>query len=466
MDASGAGYVWVGKTERGPALADLAVEVGSGSGSTRVGVEGRPPFIYGTLVRDIGHYFGGNMAAMAVQAVSGLLVARWAGPENMGYFNTASLLLAYAPFLLLGVNNALNRDLPLLIGQGRRAEAQALADMAWWWLRLIGLCAFVVTAAAGAWMWSSGGRRLGEAWLAFALIVPLTFLSQTIEVTYRTSSAFVQLSRIRVVNAIAAILTAGVILMNRWWGLLGRAVVLQLVYSCLLLRKRPIVANARYDGELLARSVRLGFPIFLVGFLFSAFAVLDRTLILRYLGSREMGLYTPAIQVFSGLAILPASINQVLYPRMCELYGRSRSPRSLAGLAFGPVVVLSIVLLPLFALGWWVTGPFVHLLLPKYAEGIGAARWAVVTSYFCCLSSPQNVFPTLDRLGWFVISILVGAGTTWALTVWLLRLGWGLSAVGGGMAGGMAAVVLASTSCSAILIYGGATGRSEVGHQV
>ena len=147
------------------------------------------------------------------------------------------------------------------------------------------------------------------------------------------------------------------------------------------------------------------------------FNVLDRTLILKFLGSDSLGLYTPAIQLSTAILILPNSINQILYPRMCRKYGETNSPRSLWKLTFVPQALLSIGLIPCFALGWWLVGPFVKLVLPAFEEGIPAARWAMVFLYLRCLSTPQLLFNVLNRMlplaAITVTACLIAAGGTW-----------------------------------------------------
>lgn len=391
---------------------------------------------------------------MLVQAVSGLLVARIVGPVYMGHFLAVAVFKTYAGVILLGVPNGLNRELPLLVGQGRRGEVQALADTAWGFSRAMSVGIGVLFAIVGVVLIERGARLEGEVWLSYAITVPVALMTFCVEVTFRTSGNFLALSRTKLETAILALATVAVLLVAPWWGLLGRSVVLAVAYFVLLRRRRPVVLVPALTRPLLWRLVRIGLPIFSVGYVFSIFSVLDMTAILRYFGPREMGLYVPALQISAALGILPASVNQVIYPRMCELYGRTGTARSLAGLAYGPMLLLGVTLLPVFAFGWWLAEPFVTYLLPAYTDGIPAARWMIVSMYLWCLSSPQNVFATLNRLWAYFASIVFGGVTTWGLTIILVDGGWGLTGIGFARAAGMLVLVLSSAAFAARYVFG------------
>jgi O-antigen/teichoic acid export membrane protein len=396
---------------------------------------------------------GSNVAVMAAQAISSLLVARWAGPEKMGAFYSAAIVLSYAPILLLGVNNGLNRELPIAMGAGRREAAQALANAAWWWVRAAGLLVAGPLLAISGVLVVTGRPMLGQAFLAFMLIVPLTYVSQNAEVAFRTGHDFVKLSKLRFVKAALAIGTAPLVWLGGWGGLLGRAVGIQAVYSLLLFRNRRVKPQPVFDRAQLATLVKVGLPIFLVGYIFSLFAVVDRTLILKLLSPKEMGFYTPAILAASALMVVPTSMNMIIYPRMCEVFGRTGTARSLAKLAYLPALGLGLAMLPCYAFAWWFAEPFVLHVLPRYAEGIAAARWMIVAQYFLCFSTPQDIFTTINRLVPLAVAIGIGIAANAMVAVSLVDQGMGLTGIAIGNACGMGTLVIVSGVYSAWYVF-------------
>lgn len=408
----------------------------------------------GGLLKLASAYLGANVAVVVAQAVASLAVARLAGPENMGIFLTTQVILPYVQLLFLGITNGLNRELPLRFGQGRTDEVQRLADVAWWWTRLVAWGLFAGLFALGVATWLGGDDKLGTAWLAAALTTPLWFVGQNIEVTFRTGGQFLQLSRIKLAVAGLSVALVALLLVDAWWGLLLRSVVIWAATTLLLRGSRPIVPVPRWDPAAFRLLLRVGLPIFAVGWIFVFVDALDRTLILAWVGQDALGLYAPAVQIAQALMVLPNSINQVLYPRMCETYGRTGTARSLARLAFLPALALAVGLLPVFAFGWWFVDPFVRALLPDYTGGIGAARWVVVSMYFWSLSMPQNVFPTVDRLGPYVVTLGLGAVVMAGGSFWATTAGYGLDGVAMARAAAYAVMVGASAAAAAVVMFG------------
>ena len=400
-------------------------------------------------------FASGNLAVLCCQVPASFMVARLAGPERLGYLNTMGLFLAYLPICLLGILNGLNRELPLLVGQKQVAVAKALADTAWWWTRLVAIVAGAGLATAGIVLCVKGQVKLGQACCTYALISPLTLLAQGIEVTYRTGGEFLKLSKYRLAIALLGIASVPLLWASSWWGLLARVALLSAAYFWLLYRGRPIRFCASFNKQAWTRLARVGLPIFIVGYLFVIFSALDQTLVVQLLGVKQLGLYTPAIQVAAGLGVLPSSISQVLYPRMCEAYGRTDSARSLSALAFVPMAALAFGLAPAFAIVWWLVDPLVRHVLPQYVEGIAAARWVVVTMYFWSIATPLCVFATLNKLAPYAVAIILGSIGAILITLGLHHQGFGLAAMAAGQAGGMAILVVTAVVGASILVFGG-----------
>ncbi|HAR97339.1 MAG TPA: hypothetical protein DCS11_00230 [Syntrophus sp. (in: bacteria)] len=398
------------------------------------------------LKKAVSAYLGGNLVSTASRAISGLLVARLAGPGYMGLFLGLSVAIPYARLLHLGVQNGTGRELPMLLGAGRREEALGVLSATWWWVTRTSALLVLAFAAAGAALGLAGRGDTAVAFAAYAVIIPLTFMNETLEITYRTANDFIRLSRIRILDAVFALASVALLLLHPWWGLLGRAILLLLLHHTLLRLWCSLPVRGRWDRPHFLQVVKIGLPMFAVGYLLGIFNVLDRTLILKFLGTDALGLYTPALMVSMAVLVLPTSIAQVFYPRMCLEYGRTGSGRPLLRLALVPQGLLAVGLLPLFAAGWFLMDPFVRWMLPQYVGGIPAAQWMLVFIYFQCLTIPHLLFNVFHRMAALAIltvsSLAVGGGASWLF----LGLGLGLQGVPMGCALGALWYSLAGTA--------------------
>ncbi len=406
------------------------------------------------LVRTIASFFGSNVVALVVRVVSGLLVTRWAGPQNMGFVLAVLAVLPYTRFIRLGVQQGTSRQLPLLLGKGEREHALRVANSGWWWTCLTSRLLGAGCAAVGAWLIARGSPELGAAWLLYAILAPAQQLGDFVQVTYRTSGDFLKLSRIRILEALLAVATVGLLLVSPWWGLLARLLVLGVSEYLLLRLWQPLPLQPRLDRPGLRESVRIGLPMFAVAFMQGILNNIDRTLMLVLVGTSALGMYAPALQISIAAMVLPQSIQQVLYPRMCKIYGRTGTPRSLAKMAFGPATVLTFALLPVFAVGWWLVDPFIRAVLPRFVDGIPAAQWMLVLLYFRSLGTPRIVFNVVNRqdllAGITVAAIAVSVAAAWLL---VQHSDLGLAAVPAGCAVGALAYNLAGSLLVAWLVF-------------
>lgn len=359
-------------------------------------------------------------AANLTGALLGMLGMLWAsnlaGPRLMGIFNTLQLLLVYAPVLALGVFNGLNRELPYSIGQRRHEDADRLASAALYVCGVVCAIAFVGIAAtaAGAWHRLDGNWVLGLCF--YALVVPLGLYRAYLEVTYRTTHDFAWLSAANVIMAATGLLLVGLMYLQAWGGMLARALVTAALGAYLLWRRRPFRVPPAWDAAALRRLLATGLPIFAVGYLYLLFTNVDRLLILNGLGQEALGAYTPALLIVQGMAILPTSVAQVLYPRAAEQYGREGSVRNLGRLLFLPIAPLLLLQLPIVLAAWHFMDVLVLRFMPKFVPGIEAARWALLAGLALSLTFPSILFNVARHQRLYAAIILVSMGV--AVLAW------------------------------------------------
>ena len=94
-----------------------------------------PPII--GLVGEFVLFSASTVVYQLSRLVVSLIVARWVGPEEFGIWNALNLILLYGIVMTLGVPNGMNRDVPLLMGQGDQFAAQRIVNSSFWFVLLI-----------------------------------------------------------------------------------------------------------------------------------------------------------------------------------------------------------------------------------------------------------------------------------------------------------------------------------------
>ncbi len=374
-------------------------------------------------------FFSANLVGIVAQTVSGLLVSRIVLPEDMGLLTTASIASTFIPFVLLGTNNGLNRQLPFLIGQGKNDEVNELRNTAFTFSLLVSGLILVFIAAIGIYYQLSDKIQLAFAFYSVAISGAFYPIVSMIEISFRTSRDFIKLSKIKLIGSLFAILTVPIVYFLGYYGLLIRLVIIALFSASLLYLFKTNPLSIRFNKGHFFVLVKVGLPIFFWSSIYSVFVGLDKIFIAKYFTEREMGLFTPAIQFTAGLSVLPNSIFQIIYPRLCQRYGETGTINSLTDLVYKPLKYLAIGLIPVFAIAIILVDPFVKIVLPNYVEGIEAAQWAIVAVYFRCLGGAQDVLTVISKLNYYGFITIVSALVFYLVFKSLLNLGWGLEAV-------------------------------------
>jgi O-antigen/teichoic acid export membrane protein len=370
-----------------------------------------------------------NVFGLLLTTISSLWMANIAGPRLMGVYNALQLLVSYSPILTLGILNGLNRELPYMIGKGEDESAYRMASTAHFSCMVDSYAIGIVLAICGLIELFRGIYEWGIGLICFAFLVPIALIRTFVEVTYRTGQDFVWLSWVKMFSSIIALVTVPILYFYLWEGVLLRAIIIALFGLYLLWIKRKLITFPKWDHEATVSLVKVGLPIFIVGYLYTAVLSLDRVIIGAQLGVAALGMYTPAILILQGMAVVPMSVMQVMYPRLAELYGKTGTANSILPLLFKPLPILFLAQLPFVILGWVLVPDIIHKYMPRYVDGIDAAKWAVVAGFVLSLSCPGLSFNILRKQTVYGIIIVLSGCVLLLIATLLIKAGLGLKGV-------------------------------------
>lgn len=357
-------------------------------------------------------YVGGNSIATALRMVGGFLSTRLVEPDVVGLFSGFSLILGYLPFLGMGVFEGLNRELPYHYGKQNKEKTKALPGTSQAWAILLGTtCAAILLflslscVARGNWQGAAGWATV--AILAFLLFVETNYL----RVLYRVYDQFSHLARVSIIQAIVGLVLVVAVWQLQFYGLCIRAIGIGGIAFLMLWRWRPVKPPQRLDIRETTKLIKVGAPILFASQLLSFWFVLNRTMVLQYLGNRGLGLYALFPMIQPALALLPYAVSQAVYPRMLERYSKKESLRDALCYLAKPLTILVIGMSLVVLFIWMLMPTVVRILLPKYVEGVPAARWATLGVLASCLTQLRIVFFTIGKTYVYIGALICGMVT-------------------------------------------------------
>lgn len=382
------------------------------------------------MIREFLGFGSSTVLEQGARLGTSLVAAGLVGPVEWGTWYMLNLILRYGSLAHLGVMNGLNRQFALELGRGDAEEAHLLRRTT---LGAVLVSSVVVLLIAAVILMSVGA----SAYLVpMALTLVLLVAHQVNAFVITTFKAGIQFSHVSRFQAVHSVLNPLVTIpMTLWLGLNGYIIGQTLCYGAVALiaylADRSIFV-VRLDLARATKLVRIGFPIMLVGVLYSLFTTVDRWVVVHLMSTEALGHYSIAIMALGAAILLPQVVAQQYYPRMAKLWGANQDLQELKEIArkqgWYALVPTALVVAAAAALG----PPLIRQFLPAYAPGIPAfyiTMLAPVVNTFG--QGYANVLNVTDRqhiyLGVIVMAVVVNALSSLALgaTLGLAGVAWG-----------------------------------------
>lgn len=357
-----------------------------------------------------------------------LIAATHLGPANWGLWQILSLILMYGPNAHLGTLNGMNREVPLLKGQGEPEKALRAQSASLGFLLMTTILTTLVFAGAMA-RWAP--PHLTH--LTFHLL-PLFMLTQFyiwLQIYLKSNAQFALVSKQLFVFAL---LLAGLAIpLTLWQGLVGfiwGQFFATLGTILLILRTFPIDIMPRVDWAESWRLIRVGAPIMVVGLLFTLMTTVDRWAITTFLGAEQLGFYSISLMASSILNMLPTVVAEQIYPRMVEAWGRTRQVAivrtwTVRQILLSSAVTLVAIVPVAIAAPWGVS-----LFLPKFLPGLPAIYPMLLPPLFLALAGGfGNALNTLSKQHIYLAVQAASLPVLVAVTFVFIKAGWGIVGV-------------------------------------
>ena len=384
-----------------------------------------------TIVKDSTIYTFGTVISQVIGIATSIAMRRFLTPEMMGIWTTFLVVLNYSLFAELGIFTALEVKIPYLRGKNINDDIQKIRDTAFTFAAAISFIIILILLAASFILKGKTPDSVVLGIRVISLIIAATFFYNLYVVMLRADKKFFLLTKMVVFNSLVTLLFVAS---------LTYAFKLKGIYFATLFATAAsliyIKFSAKYSLKLyfnadLARSLyKIGLPIFVAGLMYTVFLSVDKIMIIRMIGAKELGFYSIAILALTYTQSFPKLFSIVLFPTMQEEFGKSDSRERILSYIKKAIFIMAYALPALLILAYFGIPVLVHYILPKYTLGIDSMKILLFGCFFLSLVPlTQNFILTINKqLVLIPISILAVACST-IINYIIIKIGYGITGV-------------------------------------
>lgn len=364
-------------------------------------------------------YISGQLFYLLTLFILNTVSARLLGPVQMGIWNLVNLIAEYGFIATLGTINGMAREIPLGIGREDLRDVENVTFNA-----LIANVSIVTLLLVGSIFFNYWANSNTIFYVMGILLLISRVMNSFAYILIRSWQNFTYLGVQQLSIGIVQLLC---LLFLLWYQSLSAVLVMTVIPlfagSFFSLKYLRGLRGPKLDFKVMGRLISNGFPIYIIGLLFSLFATTDRLLITSFLGVKALGLYTPAIIAVSIISLAPTFVANIMYPKLTVMYGRTNNYvqikpylRKMMAINVSSTLLLSVALFIGFKL---VIIPY---LLPDYAAGLYPMGIQLLAAIVASLGHGYgDFFNAIGKQRIFLINVICGLVVNAATGFLLLR---------------------------------------------
>ncbi len=384
----------------------------------------------------------GGQAERVLGTVTAVALRWGLSPASLGVYTGLRLYLDNTNRSSLGVGLGAVQEIPVLLAQGRRAEAQRIANIAHTTNTLTCLIyAAGLLALAAWWAGSHAGNPLAPMWTrGLACMAGLAILKRYesfLIVVLRAHGEFGLTTRLDVFEScISAVAVGFGLWVAGFWGLIASVGVILVAKILYLHAAHPLRFAWCWHAPTVGRLMRVGLPILANTAVFGAMIGIDRVLILGLVpnGEHEAGLYTIALMGTGWSLDLAGRVGIVLSTHFLTTLGLSGEPSAVARQALRSTEALVPILSAGGAIAYVFAPSFLGMLMPRYFQGVEAIRPLLPGMVLLAICWPgRQLLIAIGRPWRLFASTLLGlaflaeCGAVGAFRQGMVGVAWGMS---------------------------------------
>lgn len=318
-----------------------------------------------------------TVIASAISFLFSVISRRYLSPLEYGTYSTCLLLQTYISYGQLGVLNSYNRDYPQLIGAEEKGKSNMLKNTAFTFSSSIYF--FIDIAVILIFSFLYYIRRISlEYCVGYILSAVLVLLNNISDFGMNTIRMEGGYNYTAFVNVFRVVIAASVGFVGiKYWGYFGIYVMpltMAGISICLYFRRAFKCLKIKINTKVLKNSLLTGAPLMINNLIWTIVASVDKFVILGFMSTELLGIYSIAQLGFSITVLIPQSIAQVFYIKISTVYGKRKDENELIRLCNDYTMINSLCTSIICVLGYYLLPIFVDIVMPKYTNGIFASQ--------------------------------------------------------------------------------------------
>lgn len=328
--------------------------------------------------------------------IASLLIIRWVLPEEVGIWQTVTLISAYILFLQFGIQSGLNLELPVLLGKKENDRAFYLLSTARGYAIILAsliLLATIVFFIAGL-LFDLDLRIILGVSTVGVMNATSTYYNHLI-VTFRSSQSFIKLAKIYFFQTIIIILAIPLIYIYKFYGILIFNVLINISLVLLMHFVRPYKVKSKLKFSGLKDLFKRGIAMILNAQLNNMAQSFSKIFILKFGNVYNLGLFSPAIALQGVFALIPSALGQFIHPQLGYKYGQTGYVKELWPLVKKLILLFSFISLLISILVWVIAPYLLDILFPNYQDSLWAIRIMAISFVFSASATFQTLLHTI-----------------------------------------------------------------------
>lgn len=333
------------------------------------------------ILSNIFSFGSATLLSAVLSFVVGVLTRNMLGPEQYGYWLTVSMLFSFVPLFQLGTVNAMNREVPFYLARkdyNRVREIKNLTLSFIFTLPLILVVMLFIISGLLFFIDISYEYQIG--FLLASFISFFIFLSTYVEMYYKSEQNFRMASKLVSVKSILQSLVTILSVFIIGYEGLYIGMLLAFIIEVVMGSRSFQEFKFQFDLYKYKELIKTGFPILLVGLIWSILIASDRLIITIFMTPKDLGNYGVGMLIFNSMMLLPQVIGQVLYPKIVELVSKEKFDE-IKRLYWKVNKILAITVGLIVGAGYFLFPIFVNYFMPDYKEGVRAGQILILGIY-------------------------------------------------------------------------------------